>query len=275
VRIYYSDDDSDIYSTNLRDDAVTSFQNKNFGVEARAFTPNGGPGTASAHERYGEQLVGHAAAAGRDTCSFDGYVFFTGRGVPDFSEFLGGAARCGSDAVLIGSDDVTRHVADEVARRHNRALPYYYVSFATAPVTQPEGMARDFYTTLNEMFPFERTERGRSLDGHAALAFDAAQVVITATSYLSESTATIPVTSGSVWREITAIHTSLPGTKQVNKHIDGVTGIIDYGGDISRNVPENKPVAVLRVDGGEVDNGLAFCGQATGRSSAVWCPATG
>jgi ABC-type branched-subunit amino acid transport system substrate-binding protein len=276
VRVYYSDDESDNYSTNLRDDALKSFQVRNLRVEARAFIPNTTGGARSAHERYGDQLIGNAAAAGRDICSFDGYVFFAGRGVPDFSDFVGGAAQCGSKAVLIGDDDVSRHVADGVARQQNRALPYYYVSFATAPVTQPEGLARDFYTTLEQLFPLELTAQGRSLDGHAALAFDAAQVMITATAYLRETAATIPVTPGSVWRMITAIHTSQPDARQVNKNIDGVTGTIDYGGDISRHVPENKPVAILRVNVGEVDTKvLAFCGQAAGLSSAPWCPASG
>ncbi|HET6503761.1 MAG TPA: hypothetical protein VFG87_23675 [Amycolatopsis sp.] len=272
VRVYYSDDDSDTYSTNLRDDVVKSFQARNFTVDARAFTPND-VGGAPVHADNGDQFVGNAAAAGRDTCSFDGYVFFAGRGVPDFGDFLDGASQCGSKAVLIGDDDVSRFVADQTARQLNRALPYYYASFATAPVAQPQGVALDFYPALDTLFGFERTAQGRSLDGHAALAFDAAQVMITATTYLRETAATIPPTPGTVWREITAIHTSQPDAHQINKYLEGVSGTIDYGGDITRNVPENKPVAVLRVDGGQVDqNSLAFCGEADGLAPAAWCP---
>ncbi|MDT8911617.1 hypothetical protein [Amycolatopsis sp. PS_44_ISF1] len=56
----------------------------------------------------------------------------------------------------------------------------------------------------------------------------------------------------------------------------GVTGTIDYGGDISWNVPETKPVAVLRVEGGEVVRTLqGFCGLAVGHTSGPWCPADG
>lgn len=149
---------------------------------------------------------------------------------------------------MIGDDDVTRFVADQGERQRNRALPYYFMSFATAPVTEPRGAALDFYTTLDQtLFPFERTPEGRSYDGHAALAYDAAQVMIVAAAYLRETAAEIPVTPGAIWREITAIHTSRPDGKQVNKYLEGVTGIIDYGGDISRNVPQNKPVAVMGV----------------------------
>ncbi|WP_329066885.1 hypothetical protein [Amycolatopsis sp. NBC_01480] len=277
LRVYYSDDDSDSYSTNLRDDVVKSFQGKGFAVEARAFAPDGGQLAPPSHQRYGDRLVGNAASAGRDTCSYDGLVFFAGRGVPDFGDFAGGAAQCGSTATIIGDDDVSRYVADQVAREQNRALPYYYLSFATEPATDPQGLARDFYTTLNTtLFPFEQTERGRSYDGHAGLSYDAALVMITATAYLRETSSNIPVTPGAVWREITAIHTSRENPQQTNKYIEGVTGTIDYGGDISRNVPENKPVAVLRVEGGEVVRTLqGFCGLAVGRSSDPWCPTDG
>ncbi|WP_033293882.1 ABC transporter substrate-binding protein [Amycolatopsis jejuensis] len=277
VRVYYSDDDADTYSTNLRDDLLKSYKERGFAVEARAFGPDGGQVAPPSHVRYGDRIVGNAAAAGRDTCSYNGFAFFAGRGVPDFGDFLAGAAQCGSTATIIGDDDVSRFVADSVAREQNRALPYYYLSLASEPATEAKGLARDFYTTLNRtLFPFEQTARGRSFDGHAALSYDAALVMITATAYLRETSADIPVTPGAVWREITAIHTSRPDANQTNKYIEGVTGTIDYGGDIGRNVPENKPVAVLRVEGGEVDAALhGFCGKAVVHSSDPWCPADG
>jgi ABC-type branched-subunit amino acid transport system substrate-binding protein len=276
VRVYYSDDSSDSYSTNLRDDAFTSFHTRKFAIQTRAFTPNLPATGPPSHEKYGDPLIGNAAAAGRDTCSYRGYVFFVGRGVPDFGDFMSGAAQCGSQAVFVGGDDVTRFVADQVARQQNRALPYYYLSFATAPVAQPAGPARDFYSSLAQEFTFEQGAQGRSLDGHAALSYDAAEVVITAAAYLRETAATIPVTPGSIWREITAIHTSQVGPKQTNKQLEGVTGTIDFGGDLGRNVPQSKPVAVLRVENGEVDPTIrGFCGHAADRSPAPWCPAIG
>jgi hypothetical protein len=74
-----------------------------------------------------------------------------------------------------------------------------------------------------------------------------------------------------VWREIADIHTSQ--TQQVNKHIDGVTGVIDFGGGITRHVPRNKSVAILRVTNGEVDpNMVEICGTVTGHTSPTWCP---
>ncbi|WP_020665064.1 ABC transporter substrate-binding protein [Amycolatopsis benzoatilytica] len=274
VRVYYSDDATDYYSLNLRDDLLKSFGEKHFAVEARAFVPDEGQVDRPAHQHYGDREVGNASAAGRDTCSYDGIAFFAGRGVPDFGAFLAGAAQCGSAATLIGDDDVSRYVADTVARERNRALPYYYLALASQPVTTAKGPARDFYATLNAKFDFERTVRGRSFDGHAALSYDAALVMITATAYLRETSSKVPVTPGAVWREITAIHTSRPDVNQTNKYIEGASGAIDYGGDIGRHVPQEKPVAVLQVQGGEVVPALqGFCGKTIVRQSDQWCPA--
>lgn len=276
LRIYYSDDDTDFYSPNLRDNLLKEFKDKGFAVEARAFVPDEGQKTRSAHLRYGDRLVGNAGAAGRDSCSYNGYAFFAGRGVPDFGAFLAGAAQCGSTATIIGDDDVARFVADSVAREDHRALPYYYFALANAPATPAKGLARDFYSTLNAKFSFEHTEKGRSFDGHAALSYDAALVMITATAYLRETSSKIPVTPGAVWREIAAIHTSRPDANQINKYIEGVSGTIDYGGDIGRHVPQDKPLAVLQVQGGEVDPALqGFCGKSVLRAPDPWCPADG
>jgi len=103
------------------------------------------------------------------------------------------------------------------------------------------------------------------------LSDDAANVLITAVRYLREGSGTIPITPGTVWREITDIHT--PKTPQDNEPIDGVTGIIDFGGDIPRHVPLNKPVVILRVINGEVDPSMVeTCETVNGHANPAWCP---
>ncbi|MBV9843752.1 MAG: hypothetical protein JOZ47_01575 [Kutzneria sp.] len=271
VRIYYSDDATDIYSTNLRADAETAFKAKGFQVETKAFTPNE-PVAQSAHEQLGDPLVNNASAAGQDTCQYTGFVYYAGRGVPDYGDFLGGATQCLSKAVFLGDDEVGLHVADEQAREGNRALSFYYVSFAFVPPTAGsyQGLESDFYNTLNGLFPFENDpSQNRSLDGHAALSFDATNVLITAVSYLRAGGDVVPVTPAAVWREITDIHDS----PTQHRFINGVTGTIDYGGDITRHVSVDKPVAILRVHDGEVDTHVVgFCGTATGHAQSSWCP---
>lgn len=259
ARIVYSSDQSDRYSSNLRQDLDDEFRNRNFSVDDWSFTPV----SAGAED---------AKRAGRGTCGFDGYVVFAGRGVPDFEAFLDGASQCHSNATLIGGDDVSRFVASSNLRTSHGGIPYYYVSFATVPGNSPSGLAEEFYRDLPMMFTFEGTNDGRSWDGHAALSFDAAQVLITATAYLFETPSLIPPTPGAVWREITAIHSAPSGGRTVNNHIEGATGTIDFGGDINRHVPADKPVAILRVEHGSVDRqSLEFCGHAEKMEPASWC----
>ncbi|MGV9677075.1 ABC transporter substrate-binding protein [Nocardia sp. NPDC003482] len=266
IRIYYSNDEDDIYSVNLRDDARDSFARRDFDVSAAAF------GAGSASLRNNDRVFANAAAAGRDICSYDGLVFYAARG-SDFDGFASAAAQCGSKAVLIGDDDVSAHVADQTARQHVRAFPYYYLNFANAPIDRPTRAARDFYDSWAGLFSVEPSGRGRGIDGYGALAYDAAQVIIAAAGYLHDSRPSIPLTPGTVWRQITTIH----ATEDTNsKPLEGVTGRIDYGGDITRNVPLDKPIAVLRVDGGEIDLGFRkYCGAATEElAPESWCPRT-
>ncbi|MGH3852546.1 MAG: hypothetical protein ACRDR6_03420 [Pseudonocardiaceae bacterium] len=67
-------------------------------------------------------------------------------------------------------------------------------------------------------------------------------------------------------REIPKIHTA-------NKLIEGATGTIDFGGDITHNVPRDKQVAILQVTNGEVDpSTVETCGAITGHTQPTWCP---
>lgn len=272
VRVYYADDEKDTYSVNLRKDVLDAFNVQGFLVEAKAFTPND-TGSRPVREKLGDTLIGNASVAGRDTCRYNGFAYFAGRGVPDFGAFLDGAALCGSNAVLLGDDDVTRYVADANARRQRRAMQFYYESFAPAPTDNTQPAERDFYSNFYDLFSFERdAQNGRSLDGHAALSYDATLTMITAAKYLREKE-TIPITPGTVWREITDIHTSHGGQPPANNSIDGVTGVIDFGGDVTQHVPFGKPVAILSVDGGEVNSNLVgFCGNAKDHLQSSWCP---
>lgn len=268
VRVYYSDDATDIYSANLRDDMLATFAAKGFHAEAKAYLPSGTVITQFAHVPRGDQLIGNADVAGRDTCSYHGFVYFAGRGVPDFGDFLNGAAQCGSQAIFIGDDDVARYVADAAAREQNLAFPFFFESFALEPTSSLRGVEKDFYHDLRTLFSFENQA---TLSHDAALSYDAALTFITAVEYLRERDEHLPVTPGTVWREITAIHNSPPGS-QVNNAIAGVSGQIDFGGDIDRHVPLDKPVAVLQVTNGEVNSRpIGFCGQDIDYPSSPWC----
>jgi ABC-type branched-subunit amino acid transport system substrate-binding protein len=250
---------------------MRAFASQGFQTSAIAFTPSltWGP---SSDQQTGDTPIGNAVAAGRDTCGYHGFVFFTGRGVSDYGDFLSGAEQCTNNAVFIG-DDVSRYVANSTLRGQY-SVPYYYVTFAPAPMASPPGAEHDFYTELRSLFRFEQQpSQDRSWDGHAALSYDAALVVITATEYLREGPTVLPVTPGNVWREITAIHSAQTSQPGADKAFDGATGTIDYGGEITRHVPLNKQIAILRVRNGQVDPTVqGLCGTVIGRVPSTWCP---
>ncbi|MGW0178450.1 caspase family protein [Nocardia sp. NPDC003345] len=267
VRIYYSGDESDLYSTNLRDDAGYWFGRFGFTVETNTYAPSGLPATTSPGD---DHAFGNAFDAGTDICTGDGIAFFSGRGVPDFGEFLRGASTCEHRATtIIGADDVTKHVADPVARSREAlaGVPYYFVSFAPAPVTdsEPAAIATRFYDLLRQRFAFEQEpESERSLDGHAALDYDGAQVYLTAVRELHRTSPGQQPTLAAVSRQLTGLGV-----------LPGVTGTFHYGVRPRPNVPRNKAVTILRVENGEVVRRIyAYCGDYPDRpfAAAPWCP---
>ncbi|MFI6674983.1 hypothetical protein [Kribbella sp. NPDC050470] len=123
----------------------------------------------------------------------------------------------------------------------------------------------DFYARLAELFPYEATDRGRSLDGHAALSYDAAYSVMLAVSYLRRDS--IAVNGGTVWSALQSI-TDAGGAQ---RGYQGVTGRIDFGGSVLRRVPMDKPGAIVTFrEGRPVPTATLVCGVPD--DSPPWCP---
>ncbi len=266
VRIYFSDDADDTYSKNLAEDLAASFGRRGFTVDNVQFTPAGNSAGGSNHTSFAD-----SNQAGRHACGFDGVAFYAGRPLPDFQGFLGGVSDgCkNSPPLVIGGDDVTKYVANEDIRTLN-TVPFKYISLAVSPEVDAnvDARARDFYNLLNRMFP-EMAGKGRSLDGHAALSYDAAYSVITAAGYLATGSEKIPVTGGTLWWALA----SITDTQGANKKYDGATGPIDFGGVVSRRVPLNKPISVLQVEDGKPNaNERAYCGSRDDPATRPWCP---
>ncbi|MFK4084198.1 hypothetical protein ACI2LF_08840 [Kribbella sp. NPDC020789] len=256
LTVYKSDDPADTYSQNLAKDVL------------QAFAAVGIPGTASAYNSEGGGT--DPAAAGREACDRQGeVVFFAGRGQVDFQAFLSGIQdRCRSNPpYIIGGDDTTKYVADRGVSGLNQSIPFQYLALSLAPdlLQNASPQSADFYVRLQELFPYEKTDRGRSLDGHAALSYDAAYAIVLATSYLRRDS--IAVNGGTVWSALQSI-TDADGAK---RGYQGVTGPIDFGGSITRRVPVNKPVAIVTFQrGGPVPKATIVCGPRS--ESPTWCP---
>lgn len=267
VRIYYSADETDLYSKNLRDVINTQMVDKGFEVHSTSFDP-----VFHDPSQRGDGDLENPNSAGRHACAEQGLVYYAGRGIPDFEQFISGVARkCPNNPPLIlGGHDTSRYVASDASRQNNRSVPFLYQSSAVGPGSgslrdNPKQLAaeRDFYSKLKR---YEHDDRS-SLDGHAALAHDAALSMIEAARHVVEHN--IPITPAAVWRELSNLHR--------DRNFTGATGVIDFGGDLTRDVPLNKPVMILQVRDGKVhDTLIGFCGGNADRRREVNhpCPAT-
>jgi hypothetical protein len=251
LRTYYSADPTDRYSSNLNTDITASFAHLGFPTES---VPFGSPGQPN-----------DATAAGRGACGYPGIVFYAGRPQPDFGSFLNSIRNCGSQplpARIIADDDTTRYVADPNTRRRYGSIPFDYVAFSATPPLAA-GTEQDFYTAYDTLFGSDTP--GASLDGHAALSFDAVLTFVYAVGYLRVDDQPIPMTPAAVWRQISSI--SGP------KGFAGASGYIDFGADVNRHVPIDKPVLVLKVRNGTVLNDPSgYCGLHGDPRTQPWCP---
>ncbi|WP_156934858.1 hypothetical protein [Pseudonocardia spinosispora] len=263
VRIYFSDNSADLYSRNLAADASEAFSGHGFSVERVSFTPDGSdsPGSLTDADRH----VANANQAGTDSCGHPGLVFYAGRPAPDFGQFLASARNCLTTPRILADDDTTRHAANPVARRQYPSVPFDYVAFAvTTPSQASASPELDFYNSYGRMFPTDNPA-DRSLDGYAALAFDAAETFITSVQHLRSGRQSIPISPTAVWRQISSI--------TAPRGIRGASGYIDFGGENERRVPRDKQILVLQVRGGEVQSTTkSYCGPAHDPRTQPWCP---
>jgi ABC-type branched-subunit amino acid transport system substrate-binding protein len=250
-RIYTTTDETDVYARNLAEDLAESLRSR--GLQSDA---------VEAPDWY---------QAGRDACQVRGFVLYTGRPVPDFQRFLAGvSSSCpGAPPTIIGADDVSRYVAD-TERRGGNAVPFTYVSFAVLPGSDGDYPSLQNFSTTYNRLGFASTPGGApradaSLDGHAALTYDATSAVIAGVRNLSGPTVAIPVTPLSLWQSLREL--------RGGRAIEGASGTIDFDGPTTGGVTPRKAVYMAEVRGGAVDPGsIAFCGLRSGSTQAGWCP---
>ncbi|WP_028927574.1 ABC transporter substrate-binding protein [Pseudonocardia acaciae] len=266
VRIYFSDNTSDVYSSNLAEDAREAFKAVGFDVTTISFTPDGNdpPAAAAPADRH----VVNAGAAGADSCGYRGVAFYAARPMPDFGSFLATAKNCQPfQPRILAADDTTRYVANDQARELYPSIAFDYLAFAvTLPSQAAATPEQDFYNSYGRLFP-ALPGAGESLDGHAALAYDAAETFIASARQLSSRPQPVPISPGTVAGRISSI--TAPGLR-------GASGYIDFGGEVDRHVPVDKAVMVLRVRGGKVEqeSKMNYCGPPKPMEPRTldWCP---
>jgi ABC-type branched-subunit amino acid transport system substrate-binding protein len=256
VRIVYSADPTDEYSKNLRDDAAKSFAAHGFTVGKQGYKPSPTPAGTSGFP--GAQTVGETA------CGYGGLVFFAGR-AEDFETVLSSSNdSCGSSPpTFLGGDDVARLAADPTRRSAYPRVPYDFVDFTPGAASCEDNS--DLYTAMKQLFP-EECERVKStsLDGHAALAFDAVNLYLKAVAQLQDTAPQLPLTPAAVWHALSSIHGGAA--------LDGESGRIDFGGVVDQQVPLDKLISVQRVAGAKPPVQVGFCGLLGRLRESAWCP---
>lgn len=256
VRIVYSADPTDEYSKNLRDDAAASFSAVGFKVEKQGYKPSPPPAGTSGYP--GARDIGEKA------CGYKGLVFFAGRS-EDFETVLSSANdSCGSQPpTFLGGDDVARLAADPGRRGAFPKIPFDFLDF-TQGSASCDGPS-DLYSTMKTLFADECTRVGStSLDGHAALAFDAVNLYLKAVGKLQDTAPAPPLTAPAVWHALSSIHGK--------SALDGESGRIDFGGVVDQQIPLDKLISVQRVDGAKQPTQRGFCGRAGTQRENAWCP---
>ncbi|MER7841932.1 hypothetical protein ABTY98_40120 [Streptomyces sp. NPDC096040] len=257
VRVVYSADPTDEYSSNLRADAATSFHDAGFEVEQQAYKP--------ASPSSGTPNAPGVSEVGAGTCHYPGLIFFAGRS-EDFDTVLSAANdSCGSSdpPTLLAGDDIARLAANPDRRGAYPRIPYDFLDFTQGVGSCDE--PSDLYTIMQTLFPDEcnRVENS-SLDGHAALAFDAVNLYLKAVTTLPGSPNRMPITPGAVWKALGSIHG--------DSAFDGESGSIDFGGVVDRQVPLDKLISVQRVQGPKRPKQMGFCGVPGRQHQNTWCP---
>ncbi|ANZ20289.1 hypothetical protein O1L44_31555 [Streptomyces noursei] len=259
VRVIASADPTDTYSRTLGDDVAKQFRARGFTVERTAFSPPPPPGGEPSSDAPG------AGSVGQRSCSYPGLVFYAGR-AEDFETFLGGINESCNSAppAVFGGDDVARLAADPVRRAQYPGIPYDFLDFTLGSARCDD--ASGLYAEMSRLFPEECAKvPNSSLDGHAALGFDAVKLYVDAVRQLREDAAGMPLTPPAVWHAISGVHG--------DEALDGESGIIGFGGEVDRQVPLDKLLSVQHIDGVGKPTQVGYCGRLGGRAQSSWCPA--
>ncbi|GGX33641.1 ABC transporter substrate-binding protein [Streptomyces noursei] len=259
VRVIASADPTDTYSRTLGDDVAKQFRARGFAVERTAFSPPPPPGGEPSSDAPG------AGSVGQRSCSYPGLVFYAGR-AEDFETFLGGINESCNSAppAVFGGDDVARLAADPVRRAQYPGIPYDFLDFTLGSARCDD--ASGLYAEMSRLFPEECAKvPNSSLDGHAALGFDAVKLYVDAVRQLREGAAGMPLTPPAVWHAISGVHG--------DEALDGESGIIGFGGEVDRQVPLDKLLSVQHIDGVGKPTQVGYCGRLGGRAQSSWCPA--
>lgn len=158
---------------------------------------------------------------------------------------------------------MARLAADPNRRGNYPRLAYEFLDFTlgSASCDSPS----DLYSTMKKLFPEEcKHVESTSLDGHAALAFDAVNLYLKAIGRLQDTAPRLPLTAPAVWQALSRIHGDAA--------LDGESGRIDFGGVVDQQIPLDKLISIQRVEGDKRPEQMGFCGVTGQQRQSKWCP---
>jgi hypothetical protein len=232
VRIVHSADTSDIYSANLSTIASQTLAQAGFKVESEPYVPSGTTGENI------KAIAGRLCGLPRDEA-----VLFAGR-PGDFDTMMREVRNCLQQEKprIFANDDVSRYVADSKLMASNE-VPFTYISFGLG--TRGCSGESSLNRKLREIFA-QACNGGLnpSLDGHAALAYDAMSAFVNAVE---------PGVQPKVVNLVSKLYdTSFPGA----------SGNIEFRNSPVRGVPRDKFLAVMSAEPHQDVRIVGYCGGA-------------
>jgi hypothetical protein len=239
--LYYSGDQDDLYSNDLKNQVIQAFERNRIAVTAKPYRvdPTGGDSDVN--------------LLGRDACSVqkDGVVFYAGR-ADQMSVFLNGmkSACEGNYPRLIAGDSATRFVRTGELRQFP-GLTIEYMSFASSLAFEPDcKVAANKVGFLAGYARAFGNECIRNRDSYAILAYDALLLFTQAA------------------RNARDLHPSkdaiLRGLRDVSGEgaLHGASGIIDFPRTgAAQSVPQDKAILILQATGNSEPKRLLLCGR--------------
>jgi ABC-type branched-subunit amino acid transport system substrate-binding protein len=241
--IYYSDDQDDLYSNDLRDQVKRTFEARGLTVKEKLYSIN--------PDNDGNDIN----SAGRDACDVgpEGVVFYAGRASP-LSVFLKGMQdKCEANYPhVLGGDGISRFVLDGGLNEFP-GLTIDYLTQASSLASRSECSevpdSVGFFVVYRELFgegACPSTRRGGSLLAHDTLLVFTQGVRNTKVSRPSPD---------AVLRGIEDI------SSQGSGPLRGASGQIDYPRTGSKSIPKDKAILMLRGQAFEEPKRMLLCGQ--------------
>ena len=257
AHVYYAGDPKDLYSADLKEQAVIALEGKGIHTEAHAYR------TSTDHEGFSVEQLGRQACV---LANMTEAVFYAGR-TDQFGSFLESLMSACADRPpkVVAGDDVTGFVLEGKLRPY-RNFSLDYVSFASnlAWGDSCKDGESTFFSTYDDIFG-EVCDNTK--DSHAIMSHDALKVVVQGISNAGRPSNELPS------RDL--VHSGIekiqPG---VGTRLFGASGQIAFRP--GESAPYDKAILMMNASGNAAPTVVTVCGTLSSNYTQVGgeCPLT-